>query len=655
MIKRGILFYYLLVFSIIFTPNLFASSQPAINFLLLARAKGYEDRGIKVIKNPAVIRKNEWVFNEPGGWMTLPVENNYLIKLSVPGGVVSDNTKITVDLHNDNAVARSGTAANYTVSVTTNGTASLTTPVLITLTYPSATQFPIPYYINERGYLYSLNITDADLENQELVFELYLRSNSTVSFTWIFENIVAESSSAASAQELVSSSNTASTAITTNFKPSRDGFSIQNGEKKPLTKGGECLGMSAYSIWNFLENGTGLYNKYLYTAPACECSDNNCKVQDIIATRAHLSVNQDIPLYERLMGELRDSDMFMIIKDQLINTGKPAVLILGGHPEGSLHAVVAYEINDTEDKIFIYDPNFPGDDNKYIDYSGIIFKTFKYADGNDTGDYYSDVALSSYGNNLNTKERFENISKNAEDGFSSSDASINISSHKSGDSVTEKEITLSGKITSGEAIVKKISVGFNTSSPVSEDGNFSLALSLSPGENKIYFKTEAINNKGDLVEVTNNMQCSEFVLTFLNGCTSDSESFMDGHCWYLGGSGQSCQDVCVSREMEVDVEGTVNYVGSGAYHPSPGISPYGAPGCDLVLEELLEVEAGQINAWDIGFVGEPESVGYGCHVECTSDLGCFFVWTGTPETHSLAADANIMRVCACQAAFTGTQ
>jgi hypothetical protein len=131
MIKKGILFYYLLVFSIIFTPNLFASSQPAINFLLLARAKGYEDRGIKVIKNPAVIRKNEWICNEPGGWLTLSVENNYLIKLSVPGGVVSDNTKITLDLHNDNAVARSGTASNYTVSVTTHGTASLTTPVLI--------------------------------------------------------------------------------------------------------------------------------------------------------------------------------------------------------------------------------------------------------------------------------------------------------------------------------------------------------------------------------------------------------------------------------------------------------------------------------------------------------------------------------------------
>ncbi|MCI5132591.1 MAG: hypothetical protein D3904_14030 [Candidatus Electrothrix sp. EH2] len=174
MIKRGVLFYYLLVFSIIFTPNLFASqlSLPAINFLLLASAKGYEDRGIKVIKDPVVIRKNEWTFNAPGGWLTLPIESNYTIKLSVPGDVVSDNTKITLDLHSDNALARSGTASNYTVSVTTNGTASLTTPVLITLTYPSTNEFPFPYFINERGYLYSCNITDADLENQELVFEL---------------------------------------------------------------------------------------------------------------------------------------------------------------------------------------------------------------------------------------------------------------------------------------------------------------------------------------------------------------------------------------------------------------------------------------------------------------------------------------------------
>ncbi|MCI5131632.1 MAG: hypothetical protein D3904_08925 [Candidatus Electrothrix sp. EH2] len=207
-------------------------------------------------------------------------------------------------------------------------------------------------------------------------------------------------------------------------------------------------------------------------------------------------------------------------------------------------------------------------------------------------------------------------------------------------------------------MLKKISAinagdnGFNdfVSSPVSSDGKFSLVLSLSPGKNEIYFKTEAINTNGKLVEVTNNMHCSDFVLTFLNGCTSDSESFMDGHCWYLGGSGQSCQDVCVSREMEVDVEGTVNYVGSGAYHPSPDTSYYGAAKCDLVLEKLVGAEPGMINAWNIGFVGEPESVGYGCHIEYSSDLGASFVWTGTPETHSLAAGANIYRVCACQTA-----
>ena len=95
---------------------------------------------------------------------------------------------------------------------------------------------------------------------------------------------------------------------------------------------------------------------------------------------------------------------------------------------------------------------------------------------------------------------------------------------------------------------------------------------------------------------------------------------------------------------------TPTYVGSGAYHPSSGISPYGAPGCDLVLEKLVGAEPGLIHAWDIGFVGEPELVGYGCHIENSSDLGAYFVWTGTPETHPLAAGANIYRVCACQTA-----
>ncbi|MCI5131633.1 MAG: hypothetical protein D3904_08930 [Candidatus Electrothrix sp. EH2] len=163
-------------------------------------------------------------------------------------------------------------------------------------------------------------------------------------------------------------------------------------------------------------------------------------------------MNQPSAWDRNAMKILPDFLKFRWIKTLLINTGQPAVLILGGHPKGFGHAVVAVGINETEGKILIYDPNFPGNNNKYIEYSS---QGFKYADGHNEGNYYSDVIPFTHANSFTTKESFENILKSAEDGFRSSDASIDISSHKSGDSVTDKDVTLSGTITFGEAIVKK--------------------------------------------------------------------------------------------------------------------------------------------------------------------------------------------------------
>ena len=128
-------------------------------------------------------------------------------------------------------------------------------------------------------------------------------------------------------------------------------------------------------------------------------------------------------------------------------------------------------------------------------------------------------------------------------------------------------------------------------------------------------------------------------------CLFESTRY-SGHCYYLGGLGKSCKDVCWEHNGEYDEDGTRDEVGSHVYG---GLEPpgfYGPPECSEVLQVLLNTTS-EIPVWNIGYEGLPEENGVGCYLLYSPDMGIIPAWAGTPETHKDAKNAAIRRVCAC--------
>ena len=171
-------------------------------------------------------------------------------------------------------------------------------PIQITVPFSVTNGFPVPYYINEYGYLKPCQITNIDMTAGIMTFESYHASF----FTWIY------------------SLTTIPREDLTKFKIGDDGFRITNAETPPLSTGGECFGMSTFSNWYFDKKGSGLYDKYWSRVEGC---NGDVIGQDIIATRAHLSVhsqlNQFLPKLQVMSG-WTDLARMGWIRNVLLNT-----------------------------------------------------------------------------------------------------------------------------------------------------------------------------------------------------------------------------------------------------------------------------------------------------------------------------------------------
>ena len=156
--------------------------------------------------------------------------------------------------------------------------------------------------------------------------------------------------------------------------------------------------------------------------------------------------------------------------------------------------------------VYIYDPNFPNSAKS------IVFNNDTYEF--ETYNNYGSVVPLGTGTFF-YKESFEDIWKDAENGFSSPDATIEITSHNSGDTVQDRHVTIAGVVTSGQAIIEKIDIyinGVTYSGQVSSSGSFSVAVTLNSGENRPIFTTYAYDQNNNLVITSNNQECNEFIL-----------------------------------------------------------------------------------------------------------------------------------------------
>lgn len=429
-------------------------------------------------------------FDSHGGKLSFLSGDMAGIVVNVPEGTFESNTTVKLSKRLGSLNPNDGLFSRKMFSVETNASTYFRNPIKITIPFDNSKGFPVPYSINASGNIEPCQIVDINNTASTLSFESY----KTAIFTWIYANINSSASSL------------------TDYRAKKDGFRITNQGTPPLSTGGECLGMSTYSIWHFVNKGTGLYNKY--TQPLTSCSAGNTIGQDIIATRAHLSVSRQIGRYWTIIDQIRnqynDIQRVSLLKNILRNTKVPTAFILSAYPGGGLgsyhHAVVAYDVSNSN-QISIYDSNYPNQERK-IHFDNATKRFVPY-------DTFTTISPLGYGS-FSYTEPFEDIWKDAEDSFTSPDATITISSHTSGQNVSDRHIVLKGKIESGQALSETLEVyiGGNafTARVDKTTGQFSVNVTLDPGENTLNFIVKAYDVHNQLVTISNNMQCSQFKL-----------------------------------------------------------------------------------------------------------------------------------------------
>lgn len=223
------------------------------------------------------------------------------------------------------------------------------------------------------------------------------------------------------------------------------------------------------------------------------------KGQQIIATRAHTSVsrlwNQYVPNVTASLN-LTGREVFSGITNILDNTARPTILFLTRNPNtNGTHAVLAYD-HVGASTVLINDPNYPG----AVRTGGVSLL------GNLTYGSWGKIAI--IGNGSFRTEGFDNIYDDAESGFDGSGrAQVVVESHTDGETVTDRTISLTGKVNSGLVLVDKLTVWLNGTTKfeaaIAADGAFGLAISLVEGDNKLTFETSGTDTSGNTTSQLN--------------------------------------------------------------------------------------------------------------------------------------------------------
>jgi len=428
---------------------------------------------------------------------TLEVTNSnsplYRVKVEFPAGALNRNINTSLGSNNGSLTPNSGTFAGKTMSLNVPDVNEFQQPVTITVPFSNESGVPVPYYVDAGGKLHPAQLISINASDKTFTFQVFHASM----FTWIWEEFTS----------LIPGN-----VVDTGFKPNVDGFQIKNGATI-YTPIGECLGMTSFSLWYFMnkkESMGDFYSKY-YDVVTTDSEGNSLMGQNIIATRAYISIIQQwntyIPEVARQQN-YSDEVKYGMIRNSITNTGNP-VLVYLYHKDNSqgAHSVLAYAFNKATGSISIYDPTYPGATKK-IEYN-LDTKAFNPYSGFDGIVFNGDGSL-------NLTEPYQNIFDDAEANFQGSgNAIITINSHTNGQEVTERNVDISGVIESGQVLVSKLTVIVGSTSfavNVGNDGYFSLTISLKSGINHLKFKTEGLDMYSNLVPLSNNMSIVDFIL-----------------------------------------------------------------------------------------------------------------------------------------------
>jgi uncharacterized protein YfaP (DUF2135 family) len=416
------------------------------------------------------------------------------ITVSIPPGALDTAETFTVGYNSGNLNPVDGRASGIVLTINAGGSVEFNHPVRITVPFHGdPDEVPVPYYIDPDGRLHAAQIVRLDRDNNLFVFQTFHASW----FSWLIPTTYAPSP-----EDI----------IDTGYDPDSDGFQVSNNGSQ-YNRGGECLGMTSFSLWyfdNHSETSGALYDRF-YDVVGQDSAGDDLRGQDVIATRAFISIAQQWNSYIPSVAaeqNLTDAEQYASIRNQLQNTGAPVLIYLyDNNSHDAEHSVLAYGLFDLSGDIDIYDPNHPGQ-----------ARTIHYdADSESFDDYsgYSGIVYNGDGS-LFLTESYGNILSDAELDFQGSgNATINVTSHTSGQQVGSRNATLQGVIESVEVLVDKLTVlvgetAFVTNVP--EGGSFSIPLQLEESVNHLAFQTEGRDTSGNAVTVGSNMDTQDFTL-----------------------------------------------------------------------------------------------------------------------------------------------
>lgn len=425
-----------------------------------------------------------------GATITVPASGGALagVRIDIPAGALSMSRTVSVVSDSGTVTAQDGTAGSAIRLNFNGGEVTFDQPVSITVPYTGAA-IPVPYYVGTTGELHLAQISKIDHTNHTVTFDTFHASL----FTWIYALL-----------------NT-NDAYATAFTPQDDGFQIVN-TGSAYNRGGECFGISSFAQWYFknIKASEGKFFPRFMENVGTSATGEPRNGQQIIATRAFTAISQQWnSYYSAIVGaqlRLSDSEQYMVMRNALKNTQRPVLVYLAQSTSSVAHSVLAFGYDRGD--LSIYDVNFPGTVHHLI-YDTVLGSWKPYTSAANAGAAGTSFDRISYnGDGSITTEPYRNILADAKLSFNNSaDATVTIQSHTSGQALNSRIVTMTGKVTSGQVLVRKIRVMVGSTpytANVASDGNFSVVITITSGTNYLTFVTYGQDSNNNEIIAPNN-------------------------------------------------------------------------------------------------------------------------------------------------------
>jgi hypothetical protein len=418
------------------------------------------------------------VIDAAGGTLTGPTGTPVAgVVVTVPPGAVAVPTTFTLghdeggSFTNVDAAERSG----LVIVLDTDGQHEFAQLLTVEFPFTDPVKIPVPYYLRPDGSFELVRPLPVDRDAGRGGF--YTRHASN--YSWVNKD-----------------PHSLNQPVWNGFSPALDGVVFSNTvvdkEYAPI---GRCWGISAFAKWYKETQGGGLAGQF--TTPVLTTTSRKTSLtgQEVLATRAHISVARISPG----TSGMSQTQAVVSVLDALAR-GAVAVMVGLADPAGHAHAVLAIGFSDNQ--IALYDSNHP-QEWKALDYEfdGTDYAIATYGD-------YDTFAVWSVSSMPQT-EKFETILRDAEVRFNEENQTrIEITSHQNNATVRDADITLEGKVHSGQVSISRLEINFlkpdGTWSEIQvvelEPGqeDFSLALhTLGLGNNEFVFLTKGYVTTGD--------------------------------------------------------------------------------------------------------------------------------------------------------------